>query len=42
MSHIPLVFNDNDVIQATFQKHIGIILDTRLSTDIWKTETVLL
>ena len=34
MSHIPLVFNDNDVIQATFQKHIGIILDTRLSTDI--------
>ena len=32
ISHAPLVFNSN-VIQATFQKHLGIILDTRLLFD---------
>ena len=30
ISHPPLVFNNNNVIQATSQKHLGIILDTRL------------
>ena len=30
-SHSPLIFNINNVIQATAQKHLGIILDTRLS-----------
>ena len=30
ISHPPLVFN-NDIVQATSQKHLGIILDTRLS-----------
>ena len=29
--HPPLEFNNNDVIQATSHKHLGIILDTRLS-----------
>ena len=29
--HPPLVFNNNNVIQITSQKHLGIILDTRLS-----------
>ena len=29
--HLPLVFNNNNVIQATTHKHLGIILDTRLS-----------
>ena len=28
ISHPPLVFNNNNVIQATSQKHLGIILDT--------------
>ena len=31
ISHTPLVFNDNNVIQTIFQKHLGIILDTLLS-----------
>ena len=31
MSHPPLVFNINNVIQSTSQKHLGIILDTWLS-----------
>ena len=31
ISHPPLVFNNNNVIQTTSQKHLGIILDTRLS-----------
>ena len=31
MSHPPLVFNNNNVIQSTSQKHLSIILDTRLS-----------
>ena len=32
ISHLPLVFNNNNnVIQTTNQKHLGIILDTRLS-----------
>ena len=31
ISHLPLVFNNNNVIQTTSQKHLGIILDTRLS-----------
>ena len=30
ISHPPLVFNNNKVIQTTSQKHLGIILDTRL------------
>ena len=30
ISHPPLVFS-NDIVQATSQKHLGIILDTRLS-----------
>ena len=30
MSHPPLVFNNNNVIQTTSQKHLGIILDTLL------------
>ena len=30
-SHLPLVFNNNNVTQTTSQKHLGIILDTRLS-----------
>ena len=30
-SHPPLIFNNNNVIQATAQTHFGIILDTRLS-----------
>ena len=30
-SHPPLVFNNNNVIQAASHKHLGIILDTRLS-----------
>ena len=29
--HPPLVFNNNNVIQTTSPKHLGIILDTRLS-----------
>ena len=29
--HPPSVFNNNNVIQTTSQKHLGIILDTRLS-----------
>ena len=28
ISHHPLVFNNNNVIQTTYQKHLGIILDT--------------
>ena len=31
ISHLPLVCNNNNVIQTTSQKHLGIILDTRLS-----------
>ena len=31
ISHPLLVFNNNNVIQTTFQKHLGIFLDTRLS-----------
>ena len=31
ISHPPLVFNNNNVIQTASQKHLGIILDTRLS-----------
>ena len=31
ISYSPLIFNNNDVIQTTSQKHLGIILDTRLS-----------
>ena len=31
ISHPPLVFENNNVIQATFQKHIGITLGNRLS-----------
>ena len=31
MSHLPLIFNNNKVMQATSHKHLGIILDTRLS-----------
>ena len=31
ISHLPLVFKNNNVIQTTNQKHLGIILDTRLS-----------
>ena len=31
ISHSPLVFNNNNVIQTASQKHLGIILDTRLS-----------
>ena len=31
ISHHPLVFNNNNVIQTTYQKHLGIILDTWLS-----------
>ena len=30
-SHPPLVFNNNNVMQAASYKHLGIILDTRLS-----------
>ena len=30
-SHPPLVFNNNNVMQAASHKHLGIILDTRLS-----------
>ena len=30
-SHPPLVFNNNNVIQATSQKHLGIITDAPLS-----------
>ena len=40
ISHPPLVFNSNNVIQTTFQKHLGIILDTRLSFEK-RLETVL-
>ena len=29
ISHPPLVFNNNNAIQTTSQKHLGIILDTR-------------
>ena len=31
MLHPPLVFNNNNVIETTSPKHLGIILDTRLS-----------
>ena len=31
ISHPPLVFNNNNVIQTKSQEHLGIILDTRLS-----------
>ena len=31
ISHPPLVFNNNNVMQTTSQKHLGIIVDTRLS-----------
>ena len=32
VSHSPLVFNnDNNAMQASSQKHLGIILDTRFS-----------
>ena len=31
--HPPLIFNNNNAIQATFQKQLGIILDTRLSCE---------
>ena len=31
ISHPPIVFNNNNVIQNTSQKHLGIILDSRLS-----------
>ena len=31
ISHPPLVFNNNNVIQTTSQRRLGIILDTRLS-----------
>ena len=31
ISHPPLVLNNNNVIQTPSQKHLGIILDTRLS-----------
>ena len=31
ISHPPLVFNNNNVIKTAAQKHLGIILDTRLS-----------
>ena len=31
ISHASLIFNNNNVIQTTSQKHLGIILDTRLS-----------
>ena len=31
ISHPPLVLNNNNVIQTISQKHLGIILDTRLS-----------
>ena len=31
ISYPPLVFNNNNVIHATSPKHLGIILDTRLS-----------
>ena len=30
ISHPTLVFNNNNVIQTTSQKHLGVILDTRL------------
>ena len=30
MSHAPLVFNNNKLIQTTSQKHLGITFDTRL------------
>ena len=30
-SHPPVVFNNNNVVQAASHKHLGIILDTRLS-----------
>ena len=33
ISHPPLVFNNNNVIQTTSQKHLGIIFDTRLSVE---------
>ena len=29
--HPPIVFNNNNVIQATYQKHLCILLDTQLS-----------
>ena len=38
--HPPLVFNNNNVIQTASQKHLGIILDTRLSFEKYL-ETVL-
>ena len=31
ISHFSLVFNNNNVIQTTSHKHLGIILDTRMS-----------
>ena len=31
ISHPPLMFNKNNVIQAAFDKYLGIILETRLS-----------
>ena len=31
ISHPALVFNNDNVIQATYQKHFGIVLDNRLS-----------
>ena len=31
ISHPTLVFNNDNVIQATYQKHFGIVLDNRLS-----------
>ena len=33
ISHTPLVFNNNNLIQTASQKHLGIILDTRLSLE---------
>ena len=30
-SHPPLIFNNNNIMQAASHKHLGIILDTRLS-----------
>ena len=38
ISHPPLVFNNNNVIQTASQKHLGIILDALLDTIVfWKT-----
>ena len=37
MRHLPLIFNKSKVLQSTSQKHLGLILDNRLSFEEYLT-----